>query len=85
MLTIGSLLPSRTRMTTHAGFLDRITVDPDVCDGKAVIKGTQVSVSLLLAAITDGDSIVEVASCYGVTEDDVRAAVAYASEAVRAH
>lgn len=51
-------------MTTHAGFLDRITVDPDVCDGKAVIKGTQVSVSLLLAAITDGDSIVEVASCY---------------------
>ncbi len=67
----------------------RIVVDPEIRFGKPVIKGTRVPVYLLVDQLAGGMTMEEVAEEYGVTMDDVRAALSYAagvlaSEEVRA-
>ncbi len=56
----------------------RISIDPAVCHGKPVITGTRVPVEVLLSAIAGGDEIAQVAADYGVSAEDVRAAVSHA-------
>ncbi len=56
-----------------------ITVDPGVRFGKPVIKGTRVPVELLVGKVAGGMSIEAVADEYGVTPQDVRAAIGYAA------
>jgi uncharacterized protein (DUF433 family) len=58
----------------------RISVDPEVRFGKPVIAGSRVPVSVIVGAIAAGDSWGEVAEQYGITEEDVRAALAYAAQ-----
>lgn len=65
-------------MVTAAQFNDRIAIDPAVCHGRPVIKGTRVPVHVLVGAVGGGDSIEQVAADYGVAEADVRAAIGYA-------
>ena len=57
----------------------RIAVDPQVRFGKPVIEGTRVPVSVVVGAVAAGDSWNEIAQEYGITEDDIRAALAYAA------
>jgi uncharacterized protein (DUF433 family) len=64
--------------------LDRITSDPNVCHGKACIKGTRVMVSVILDNLAAGLTAEEVVASYpSSTPDDVRAAIAYAVEIAR--
>jgi uncharacterized protein (DUF433 family) len=58
----------------------RISVDPQVRFGKPVIAGTRVPVSVIVGAVAAGDAWGEVAQQYGVTEEDVRAALTYAAQ-----
>ena len=59
----------------------RISINPSVCHGKPVVTGTRVLVSTLLGALAGGDSIAKVLEDYpNVTEEDVEAAFAFASE-----
>jgi uncharacterized protein (DUF433 family) len=58
----------------------RISVDPEVRFGKPVIAGTRVPVSVIVGAVAAGDSWSEVAQQYGITEEDVRAALTYAAQ-----
>ena len=58
----------------------RITVDPTIKGGKPVIKGTRVPVEVILGHLAAGDSVETVASEYGITREDVLAALAYAAE-----
>ena len=60
----------------------RISIDPGVCHGKPVVVGTRVPVEALLGAIAGGDDVAQVAEDYGVSAEDVRAAVSYASSLV---
>jgi uncharacterized protein (DUF433 family) len=53
-----------------------------VCHGKPVIKGTRVMVATVVGHVGAGDAVAEVANEYGVTTDDVLAAIAYAAEVV---
>ncbi|HMD95956.1 MAG TPA: DUF433 domain-containing protein [Terriglobia bacterium] len=57
----------------------RITVDPRVRFGKPVIDGTRVPVSVVVGAVAAGDEWPEIAREYGITEEDIRAALAYAA------
>lgn len=60
---------------------DHITVDPEVCHGRACIASTRVLVSTVLdnlAAGLDADEIV--LSYPSLTRESVHAAVAYAAE-----
>lgn len=61
---------------------DRIEVDPDRCHGKPVIAGTRVLVRAVLGALATGDSSQRVAEAYGIAEQDVRAALAFAGQLV---
>ena len=62
---------------------DRITVDADVMQGKPVIRGTRVTVDLLLRKLSEGATEVELLDAYPqITVDDIRAALAYAADAV---
>ena len=58
-----------------------IVVDPAVLVGKPVIKGTRISVELLLDRFADGWSYDDVLGAYPhLTREQVQAAVAFASE-----
>ncbi len=58
-----------------------ISVDPSVCHGKACIKGTRVMVSVILDNLAAGLSPREIMESYpSVSEDAVKAAIAYAAE-----
>jgi uncharacterized protein (DUF433 family) len=58
----------------------RISVDPAVCFGKPVIEGSRVPVSVVVGSIAAGDSFENVAREYGLTLDDIRAALSYAAK-----
>jgi uncharacterized protein (DUF433 family) len=60
---------------------DHITVDPQVCHGKACIKGTRIMVSVILDNLADGQSVEQIVANYpALTPESVRAAIAYAAE-----
>ncbi|MGD0461266.1 MAG: DUF433 domain-containing protein [Tepidisphaeraceae bacterium] len=59
-----------------------IEVDPGRCHGKPVIRGTRVLVSVVLGHIAAGDDFDQIASSYGITLEDIRAAVAFANDVV---
>ena len=60
---------------------ERISINPLICHGKPVIKGTRVLVSTLLGALAGGDSVQEVLADYpNVTREDIDAALGFASE-----
>jgi len=63
--------------------LDRIAIDPQVMLGKPVIRGTRITVEILLEKIAAGCSVEEILVDYPrLTREDVLAAVAYAREAL---
>jgi uncharacterized protein (DUF433 family) len=63
---------------------ERITVRPDVCHGKACIRGTRVLVSVVLDNLAEGLSPEEICRNYPpLVEDDIRAAIAYAAQMAR--
>jgi uncharacterized protein (DUF433 family) len=63
---------------------ERIQIDPKVCHGKPVIRGTRVLVSTLLGALSGGDSIGELLADYpNIGEADIRAALAFAGDLSR--
>lgn len=75
------------RYNTHGGALmaliaDRIEVDPQRCHGKPVIHGTRVLVRTVLGSLAAGDSSQRVAEAYGISVEDVQAAIAFANELV---
>ena len=60
--------------------LDRISVDPAVCHGKACIKGTRVPVHLILEMLAAGDTYNDILESYPfLTREDIQAAIAYAA------
>ncbi len=58
---------------------ERISVDPNICHGKACIKGTRVMVSVVLDNLAAGESAERIAEAYGLTPDDIHAALSYAA------
>ncbi len=63
--------------------LQRITVDPRILAGKAIIKGTRIPVDLILKLVSQGVSIEEILDEYPrLTRQDIYAAIAYARDVV---
>ncbi len=58
--------------------LDRITVNPNICFGKPCVRGHRIWVSLILDMVAAAVSFAEIMDNYpGITEEDIRACVAY--------
>lgn len=60
----------------------RIAIDEGILGGKPVIKGTRVPVHLIVGAMAGGDSADEVCESFGISNEDVKAALAYAANTV---
>jgi len=61
-------------------YLKRIEINPKVLCGKPVIKGTRISVELILERLAAGYNFNEIIYDYDITEDDIKAALTYACE-----
>lgn len=62
----------------------RIVFDHDVFGGKPIIKGTRISVELILKLLSSGMTTEEILGDYShLKKEDVLAAVDYAAQAIR--
>ena len=61
---------------------ERIVIDPSICHGKPVIRGTRTPVTVILNALAGGDSFETLQREYSITADDIRACIAFASSEV---
>jgi uncharacterized protein (DUF433 family) len=63
--------------------MDRIELNPKVCNGKPVIKGTRIPVSVILEQIAQGESWDDLLKGYPELEkEDIKAAVLYARASI---
>jgi uncharacterized protein (DUF433 family) len=62
---------------------ERIETNPEVMLGKPVIRGTRVTVELLLRKLAEGATQAELLAAYPhLTREDIKAAIAFAADAV---
>ncbi|HKY55644.1 MAG TPA: DUF433 domain-containing protein [Anaerolineales bacterium] len=64
--------------------IDRITIDPNIFGGKPCIRGTRITVTMILELIEDGLSFQQVIADYypQLTEQDIKACLEYARAVV---
>jgi uncharacterized protein (DUF433 family) len=63
--------------------LNRIEINPDVMLGKPVIKGTRITVELILKKLAQNIPEVEIVADYPkLKREDIQAAIAYAATAL---
>jgi len=59
---------------------ERVSVKPDVCNGRPVIRGTRITVQTVLEFLAAGDSVEDILEEYPkLTRADVQACLDYAS------
>jgi uncharacterized protein (DUF433 family) len=64
----------------------RISIGPDVCNGKPVVRGTRITVQAILEFLAAGDSIEDVLEEYPkLTRPDVQACLGYAARVMSNH
>lgn len=63
---------------------DRITIDPKIYGGKPCIKGTRITVSMVLDLLEDGLTFEEIIQDYypHITTEDIKACLEYAKAVV---
>jgi uncharacterized protein (DUF433 family) len=60
--------------------IDRITIDPDICNGKPVIRSLRITVESILDYLSVGESQEEILRQYPMLEpEDISACLAFAS------
>jgi uncharacterized protein (DUF433 family) len=60
-----------------------ITADPKIMLGKPIIKGTRITVELILKKLSDGMDINEIVTSYpNLTKVDIMAALSYSAEVI---
>jgi uncharacterized protein (DUF433 family) len=60
---------------------DRIEIDPRVMMGKPVIRGTRITVELLLRKLAEGATEADLFDAYPrLTREDIHAAIGYAAD-----
>jgi uncharacterized protein (DUF433 family) len=63
--------------------LERIELNPRVCNGKPVIKGTRIPVSVILEQLAERESWDQILSGYPeLTREDIHAALDYARASI---
>jgi uncharacterized protein (DUF433 family) len=60
-----------------------INVDPAICGGTPVITGTRVHVAIVVGSLAGEMTMEEVMDAYELTQDQVKGALAYATDLVK--
>ena len=64
-------------------YLNRIESNPDIMLGKPVIKGTRITVELILKKLASGNSMDNIIESYDhLTREDILAAIDYAATVI---
>ena len=64
---------------------EHIVADPQVMLGKPVVRGTRITVALILEKLAAGETVDDLLVAYPrLARDDVQAALAYAADTLRA-
>lgn len=59
--------------------LNRITSDPEICNGKPIIRGMRITVNTILDYLASGDSIDSILEAYPILEkNDILACLEFA-------
>lgn len=66
---------------TEKGLLKRIIINPKIMLGKPVIKGTRLTVEIIVEKLAYGETIEDLKRDYPfIKEDDIKAALLYAAK-----
>ena len=64
-------------------YRERITCDPKIMQGKPIIKGTRITVELILKKLSEGATIDEILESYPhIKREDIYAALSYTADMV---
>lgn len=64
--------------------MDRIVVNPDICNGKPVIKGSRITVQTILEFLGAGDSVEEVLEEYpSLSREDILECLRFSSSILK--
>jgi uncharacterized protein (DUF433 family) len=67
----------------NQSYKERITVDPDIMLGKPFIKGTRITVELILRKLSEGMTFEDILIAYPhITKDDILAAISYSADVI---
>ncbi len=61
---------------------DRVVIDPRICHGKPIVRGTRTPVTVVLGALASGDTFEQIQEDYDITAEDIRACIAFACDEV---
>ncbi len=65
---------------------ERIVIDPEICNGRPVVRGTRITAQTVLEFLGAGDSVEDVLDEYPtLTRADVQACLNYAARAMGNH
>ncbi|HEY4756550.1 MAG TPA: DUF433 domain-containing protein [Ignavibacteriaceae bacterium] len=57
---------------------ERITTNPNICNGKPIIKGMRITVSTILEYLAAGESVENILNAYPILEaEDIKACLEY--------
>ena len=70
-------------LETPMGMSNRIEINPEIMLGKPVIRGTRLTVELLLRKLSEGATEEHLLEAYPhLTRDDIKAAIGYAADTI---
>lgn len=61
---------------------DRIVLNPEICAGKPIIKGTRLKVEFILELLAEGWTYEKIAEEYDITREDILAVLEYAKKSI---
>ena len=71
---------------TYQELADRVVVDPRICAGQPVIRGTRIMIVSILDSLSEGMTAEQIIEHFPrLTPDDIRGAVAFASKITKQH
>jgi uncharacterized protein (DUF433 family) len=59
---------------------NRIVIDPAICHGKPVVRGTRMPVSLIVGSLAGGMTFEQLGREYDLSVEDIRAALKFVGE-----
>ncbi len=60
---------------------ERITVNPEICNGKPTLRGKRITVKTILEYIAAGETIENILKAYPILEeDDIKASLQFAAQ-----
>ena len=73
----------KKRRLSSMTYTDRIVSDPKIMLGKPVIKGTRITVELILKKLSEGMTIDELLEAYPhLTKEDILAVLSYSADVI---